>query len=401
MSLPIVGRAAQIRSTEIINVQTPPLLHDGPSEKEMKYDRQLRLWAKTGQAALESANILLLNSGCGAVGVETLKNLILPGIGRFTIFDDRTVQEPDLGVNFFLDEDCLGKSRAKCCTELLMEMNPDVHGDWFPKSLVGGRFSCPFFSLTKILPTVKDIRSFANLPLLWKKQNDRLNHVLNTSPLFTMIISTFPARAEHVALLENYGRVHKTPIIMAHSAGFYSYFRIDLQGAFPIVDTHPDATATTDLRLLTPWPELLDFAREMTRDIDTMDSHKHGHIPYVAILLHYLDIWRENHSGEYPKTYKEKTEFRQLVESGMRKEAGGGEENWEEAIGAVLKTVVSPSLPNSLREVFDYQPMDPVSLAQSLDLSRLPGFVRNTLFPIKSQLPLFHLFPRFLKSLWL
>lgn len=57
---------------------TPPVLH-GPSEKEKKYDRQLRLWAATGQAALESANILLVNSGCGTVGVESLKNLILPG----------------------------------------------------------------------------------------------------------------------------------------------------------------------------------------------------------------------------------------------------------------------------------------------------------------------------------
>lgn len=59
--------------------QTPPVLH-GPSEKERKYDRQLRLWAASGQAALESSNILLVNSGSGTVGVETLKNLVLPGV---------------------------------------------------------------------------------------------------------------------------------------------------------------------------------------------------------------------------------------------------------------------------------------------------------------------------------
>ncbi len=58
--------------------QTPPVLQ-GPSEKERKYDRQLRLWAASGQAALESANLLLVNSGSGTVGVETLKNLVLPG----------------------------------------------------------------------------------------------------------------------------------------------------------------------------------------------------------------------------------------------------------------------------------------------------------------------------------
>jgi amyloid beta precursor protein binding protein 1 len=64
--------------TEIVASQTPPILH-GPSEKEKKYDRQLRLWAASGQAALESANILLVNSGAGCVGVEALKNLVLPG----------------------------------------------------------------------------------------------------------------------------------------------------------------------------------------------------------------------------------------------------------------------------------------------------------------------------------
>lgn len=64
--------------TELVIGQTPPILH-GPSDKEKKYDRQLRLWAANGQAALEDAHILLLNSGSGAVGVETLKNLVLPG----------------------------------------------------------------------------------------------------------------------------------------------------------------------------------------------------------------------------------------------------------------------------------------------------------------------------------
>lgn len=70
--------------TDIVMDQTPPLLQ-GPSEKERKYDRQLRLWAASGQAALESANILLVNSGAGTVGVETLKNLILPGTVPFPV----------------------------------------------------------------------------------------------------------------------------------------------------------------------------------------------------------------------------------------------------------------------------------------------------------------------------
>ena len=44
-----------------------------------RYDRQLRLWAASGQTALEESHILLINSGPGVVGVEALKNLVLPG----------------------------------------------------------------------------------------------------------------------------------------------------------------------------------------------------------------------------------------------------------------------------------------------------------------------------------
>lgn len=106
---------------------TPPVLQ-GPSAKEKKYDRQLRLWAASGQEALENAHILLLNSGSGVVGIEALKNLILPGIGTFTIVDEAIVCEEDLGVNFFLEESSLGKSRAEECCRLLLELNPEVNG---------------------------------------------------------------------------------------------------------------------------------------------------------------------------------------------------------------------------------------------------------------------------------
>jgi len=51
----------------------------GPTAKEQRYDRQLRLWGANGQEKLENAHVLLVNSGPGVVGTEVLKNLILPG----------------------------------------------------------------------------------------------------------------------------------------------------------------------------------------------------------------------------------------------------------------------------------------------------------------------------------
>lgn len=77
---------------------------------------------------MERAHIALVNAT--AAGTETLKNLVLPGIGRFTIIDDKKVGEEDLGANFFYAEDCIGQSRAKCAAEKLMELNPDSEGTY-------------------------------------------------------------------------------------------------------------------------------------------------------------------------------------------------------------------------------------------------------------------------------
>jgi amyloid beta precursor protein binding protein 1 len=97
-----------------------------PSSKEKKYDRQLRLWGANGQNRLEAAHIALF--GASATGCEILKNLVLPSVGKFTIIDDKIVTEADLGTNFFLDEESVGKSRAERTAALLEELNPDVKG---------------------------------------------------------------------------------------------------------------------------------------------------------------------------------------------------------------------------------------------------------------------------------
>ncbi|KAF7542774.1 hypothetical protein G7Z17_g11283 [Cylindrodendrum hubeiense] len=314
-----------------VMIQTPPVLQ-GPSEKERKYDRQLRLWAASGQAALESANILLVNSGSGTVGVETLKNLVLPGIGKFTIADQATVRHEDLGVNFFLDESSLGELRAKACTNFLIELNPEVQGDWHPKS------------------------------------NDSFNlqQLLTTSPPFTLVLYALPLPQDQVQLLHDYARQHTTPIMAVHSVGFYSYFKTTLPGTFPVVDTHPEETVTTDLRLLAPWSELVDFAKDMTKDIDSLDNHEHGHLPLVVILLHQLDQWQQSHGGGYPTKYADKTAFRQTVSDAMRRDnPEGGEENFEEAVAAVMKHVTLPSIPGSLQQVFEYEHQDPADAQSS------------------------------------
>jgi amyloid beta precursor protein binding protein 1 len=147
-------------------------------------------------------------------------------------------------------------------------------------------------------------------------------------------------------------RETRTPLFYVRSVGFYGSFSIQLPHAFPIVDTHPDPDSTTDLRLLKPWPALVDYASRKSKDLENMSDHEHGHVPYVVLLLHYLNVRKESHDGQVPSSYKEKNEFRDLVRGGMRtKNAEGAEENFEEAIGAVLKNLNDPTPNSNVKEV--------------------------------------------------
>ena len=117
-----------------------------PDAKTRRYDRQLRsaatfvsdlvlililpnfrLWAATGQNALESSRILVVSAS--ATSTSILKNLVLPGIGHFTILDPASVTPRDAGNNFFLEGiESVGKSRAEEAVRLLGELNEGVEG---------------------------------------------------------------------------------------------------------------------------------------------------------------------------------------------------------------------------------------------------------------------------------
>lgn len=75
-----------------------------------KYDRQLRLWGAHGQKSLAQAHVIVL--GTSSAVSETLKNLVLPGIGHFTIVDDVVVTHADFGHEFFVTRKDI--DRPKC-----------------------------------------------------------------------------------------------------------------------------------------------------------------------------------------------------------------------------------------------------------------------------------------------
>lgn len=93
--------------------------------------------------------------------------------------------------------------------------------------------------------------------------------------------------------------------------------------------------------------------KSKTKDLDTLSDHDHGHLPYLLLLLRFLDDWKQSHDGNPPGDYSEKKQFKTFIESKARtNNPEGGEENFDEAAASVLKSLNKPSLPSGLRTIF-------------------------------------------------
>lgn len=174
-------------------------------------------------------------------------------------------------------------------------------------------------------------------------------------PQHKLILISGPMKHSSLSPLSKSAWELGIPVIYTHSVGFYSTFSLQLPAEFPIVETHPDPETTQDLRLLSPWPELSSAASKIS-NLDSLDDHQHGHIPYILLLLHYLVKWKEAHNGNLPSNYKEKSEFRDMVRVNARtNNPEGGEENFDEAVAAVIKSLNPFTLRSSIREIFDME----------------------------------------------
>lgn len=58
-----------------------------------------------------TSHILLVHAD--AAGCETLKNLILPGVGAVSIWDDKEVTQSDAASNFFTPVSAVGRPRGE------------------------------------------------------------------------------------------------------------------------------------------------------------------------------------------------------------------------------------------------------------------------------------------------
>ncbi|CAN4096223.1 unnamed protein product [Withania somnifera] len=278
------------------------------AEPKVKYDRQLRIWGEQGQAALEKASICLLN--CGTTGSETLKNLVLGGVGSITVVDGSKVQVGDLGNNFMVDESSVGKPRAECVCAFLQELNDAVKAKFIeehPEELI--ELNPSFFSQ------------------------------------FTLVIATQLVEDSTVKL-DRICREANIILVFARSYGLMGLVRISVK-EHTVIESKPDHFLD-DLRLNNPWTELRRFAE--TIDLNTTDPVAHKHIPYIIILVKMADEWANTYGGKLPSTREEKKQFKDLIKSKM---ITMDEENYKEAMEASYKVFSPQGIGSNLQKIID------------------------------------------------
>ena len=97
-------------------------------EKEVDdnlYSRSILTYGMETMKKLSTMKVLIV--GMRGLGVETAKNIILSGPEEVDIFDTSVVKINDLGSNFYLSEEDVGKkTRDEACLSKLSELNPYV-----------------------------------------------------------------------------------------------------------------------------------------------------------------------------------------------------------------------------------------------------------------------------------
>lgn len=75
------------------------------------YSRQLYVLGHDAMRRMATSDVLI--SGLGGLGVEVAKNVILGGVKSVTLHDEAVCQISDLGSQFYLTQDDIGKLKKK------------------------------------------------------------------------------------------------------------------------------------------------------------------------------------------------------------------------------------------------------------------------------------------------
>lgn len=269
-----------------------------------KYDRQIRLWGSLGQKRLANSVVILF--GAKSIGCETVKNLVLPGIGEVIVVDDEEVAsegEP----NYFIDAlQDVGKPRGAAVRPRLAELNPDA------------RVCC--LSTEEIKKKFCDTRD-------------------NYSELACVLCE----RERFADIGVRIAAMHRVPLVEYSGAGWFGCFRIMKELPHIVVNSGDENMNNLKHALFLADPYLSEI-RELS-DLywnreDLSDGMVYAHIPWPFILIKAVDEWRnsldsdgsgQKHGDELriPKTMDEKNGLKKII-----KKLQGNKDGmcWEEAM---------------------------------------------------------------------
>lgn len=408
-----------------------------------KYDRQLRLWGAQGQRALSESSVVLIRAT--AVGTETLKNLVLPGVGRFHILDDvyddnsnhhhhnkgSNNQKRGASSNFFLSN---GKSTTYTSsensfpsatttsgnTDAATRSNPITatasasrpNGGWSRAEM-----ACRY--LQELNPDCQGTFQHVSSSLLSDNPHWDWNEVfqgLQTANHHRLLVIASDVEPPLMERLSQICHQRNHPILFVHSYGYIGIVRIQTP---PMAILDPKSTHTSpDLRLVHPLPEFIQLYESIlslptttgpssssssssssspppvtssstsssSSSWDALPDHQHGHIPYPFILYAVSQEWKSNHDGALPSTRDEKDEFRTWIQ---RKSRDYGKElNFQEAVQNAYLAYTEPILEESSYEEESWtNRLDPTSplgyLWQALNQFR----AKHSRLPIHGTIP--------------
>lgn len=91
---------------------------------ENLHSRQLAVYGREVMKRMASSSVLI--TGLNGLGVEIAKNVILAGVKAVTVHDKTAVSITDLGAQFYLSKEDVGKNRAQACKDRLQELSSSV-----------------------------------------------------------------------------------------------------------------------------------------------------------------------------------------------------------------------------------------------------------------------------------
>ncbi|CAI5444914.1 unnamed protein product [Caenorhabditis angaria] len=286
------------------------------AEASIRYDRQVRLWGEEGQSSIGATTVCLL--GSDSLGTEILKSLVLAGIQSFFIVDDAKVEIADIGQNFFLHIEDVGKNRAEVTLEKLKELNPSVAG--FASTI----------SPTQLHET--DIGKMCEFSVVVAA-----NQTENIESLYANILWS-----------------QGVPLVCAKTSGFLGTIRICVK-EHTIANSHEE-NPRPDMRLDNPFQELVEIINETNLDEMTIDELRHT--PYILILFKALEIYRKNRQNPnaFPQSYSDRKEIQSIVLSLRRSSEESGtkdSENFDEAKMAVTRAFQKTEIPSSVQQILN------------------------------------------------